>query len=127
MSKEKQTVTLTANKQNKAETVMGIDQYTGRWHITEMEAWDEDSFNMDGQAYLQIDNDGGGSVKFGAVQVEIDGKASEKQRFEFSFQGFDEGDQISGWGWVTLKVVDTLEGEIRFFQGDESGFIAKKQ
>jgi hypothetical protein len=92
-----------------------------------MDAWDEDFFNMDGQAYIQINNDGGGNINFGAVQSEIDGKVSENQRFEFAFQGFDEGDQVSGWGWVTLKETDFLEGEIRFFQGDESGFVAEKQ
>ena len=64
-----------------------------------MDTWDEDFFNMDGQAYIQIDEDGGGRFEFGAVQSEIDGKGSGK-RFEFSFQGVDEGDLVSGWGWV---------------------------
>ncbi len=78
---------------------MKKNPYIGHWHITQMDAWDEDFFNMDGQAYIQIDEDDGGRFEFGAVQSEIDGKVA-KDRFEFSFQGFDEGDLISGWGWV---------------------------
>ncbi len=91
-----------------------------------MDVWDEDFFNMDGQAYIQIDDDGGGPFEFGAVQSEIDGKVSGK-RFEFCFQGFDERGQVSGWGWVTLKDTDTLKGEIRIFQGEAYGFIAERQ
>jgi len=72
-----------------------INPYIGRWHITEMDMWDEEFFNMDGQAYIQIDEDGGGRFEFGAVQAELDGKVSEDQRFEFSFQEFDEGDSPS--------------------------------
>ena len=105
---------------------MKINLFAGRWHITEMDMWDEEFFNMDGQASIQISHNGTGNLEFGAVQVEIDGQVSGK-RFEFSFQGFDEGDLISGWGWVTLKSMDTIKGEIRIFQGDETGFVAKKQ
>ena len=90
-----------------------------------MDAWDEEFFNMDGQAYIHIDADGSGRFEFGAAQSEIDGKVSGK-RFEFSFQGFDEGDKVSGWGWVSLKDTETLIGEIRIFQGEASGFIAEK-
>jgi hypothetical protein len=105
---------------------MIITPFAGRWHITEMDMWDEDFFNMDGQSYIQIDDDGGGNFEFGAIQSEIDGKVSGR-RFEFSWQGFDEGDQISGWGWVTLKGTDAVVGEILIFQGDNSTFLAKRQ
>ncbi len=104
---------------------MKIDPYIGQWHITQMDAWDKEFFNMDGQATIQIEEDGGGRFKFGAVQSEIDGAVSDK-RFEFCFQGFDEGDSVSGRGWVTLKDTNTLKGEIRFFQGEKSGFDAEK-
>ena len=104
---------------------MEINPYIDRWDITQMDPWDEDFFNMDGQAHIQISDNGRGNLEFGAVQVEIDGKVA-KNRFEFSFQGFDEGDQVSGWGWVSLKKTHTIKGEIRIFQGDESGFVAKK-
>ncbi len=47
-------------------------------------------------------------------------------RFKFPFQGSDEDDRINGWGWVTLKGLDNIKCEIQFFQGEESGFVAKK-
>ena len=30
-------------------------KFDGVWHITEMENWDEDYFNMEVQAYFEID------------------------------------------------------------------------
>ncbi len=102
---------------------------SGKYNITEMSAWDEDFINPTGQAYIQISRSGSGEFEFGAVQAEIDGKMvtiKDIQRFEFSFQGFDEGDQVSGYGWIMRKDFETIEGEIRFFQGDDSTFLAKK-
>ena len=105
---------------------MTINPFIGWWYITEMDAWDDDFFNMDGEAFIQIDEDGGRRFGFGAVQSEIDGKEAE-ERFEFSFQVFDECDLVSGWSWFTLKGSDTVDCEIRFFQGEESGFVAERQ
>ena len=31
--------------------------FTGTWHIYEMELWDEDYFNIDVQAYIMIEPD----------------------------------------------------------------------
>jgi hypothetical protein len=39
----------------------------GRKHITEMENWDEDYFNMEVQAYIEIDERGAGDFQFGLV------------------------------------------------------------
>ena len=74
---------------------------TGKYHITEMSNWDEDFINLTGQGYIRISNNGYGNMEFGAVQVEIDGKivkTGDIQRFEFMFQGYDEGDLTSGSG-----------------------------
>ena len=106
---------------------METNPYTNRWYLVKMDEWDEEFFNMDG---IQIDAEGGGRFEFGAVQSELDGKAvkvGRVERFEFSFQGFDEAEQVSGCGWITLKEDDIIEGEIRFFQGDNLGFVAEKQ
>lgn len=39
----------------------------GYWHIQEMEAWDEDYFNMEVQAYFQINANSLGDFQFGLV------------------------------------------------------------
>ena len=43
---------------------------------------------------------------------------------EFSFDGTDEGDRISGRGWAVLA--DTLRGRLFFHDGDESAFRAER-
>ena len=91
--------------------------FTGIWHIYEMEMWDEDYFNMEVQAYIKIGSNNHGDFQFGLVSGEIDGKmvnyANEK-RFEFTWEGNDECDPASGSGWVRVKGKDVLDGEIRF-------------
>jgi hypothetical protein len=47
--------------------------FTGIWHIYEMEAWDEDYFNMEVQAYIRIDPDNLGVFQLGLVSGGIDG------------------------------------------------------
>ena len=46
-------------------------------------------------------------------------------RVGFTFAGFDEGDEISGRGWVAVEGKQ-LAGQIAFHQGDESAFKARK-
>jgi len=103
--------------------------FTGIWHIYEMEMWDEDYFNMEVQAYIKIGSNNRGDFQFGLVSGEIDGKmvnyANEK-RFEFTWEGNDECDPASGSGWVRVKGKDVLDGEIRFHNGDSSTFLARR-
>lgn len=104
-------------------------KFKGRWHIYEMEMWDEDYFNEEVQAYIQIDKSGTGEFQFGYVWGEIDGKITNhtnEERFEFSFVGNDENDPTSGCGWIKLKEADIIEGEFRFHMGDDSTFLARR-
>jgi len=103
-------------------------QYTGTWHITEMDCWDADYINLVVPGYISIDRDGHGFMQFGAVEADLDCRIedlSTQQRLEFSFQGFDEGDPISGRGWVTVSGSE-MTGRIFIHHGDESGFKAVK-
>ena len=103
--------------------------FIGTWHIYEMEEWDEDYFNEDVQAYITIEPNNDGHFQFGFVCGEIDGRVvdyAEGKRFEFTFEGNEECDQVSGFGWVRIKEKDALEGEFRFHRGDSSTFSAKK-
>ena len=45
---------------------------------------------------------------------------------EFSWQGSDEGDEVSGRGWAALNPDGTLEGHIYFHLGDDSAFRAER-
>jgi len=103
--------------------------FTGTWHIYEMELWDEDYFNMEVQAYIKIEPDNFGFFQFGLVYGDIDGRIvdyADSKRFEFTWEGNDECDPMSGSGWVRIKEKDVLEGEFRIHLGDSSTFLARK-
>ncbi|MDJ0706882.1 MAG: UPF0158 family protein [Leptolyngbyaceae cyanobacterium MO_188.B28] len=103
--------------------------FEGTWHISEMEMWDEDYFNMEVQAYVTVNNRGTGDFQFGLVSGQIDGeivKDGKTERFEFTWEGNDECDEASGAGWLRLKTADELEGRIKLHGGDSSMFAARR-
>jgi hypothetical protein len=103
--------------------------FTGTWHIYEMEGWDEDYFNMDVQAYIKVQPNNIGYFQFGLVWGEMDGRLidyPEGKRFEFTWEGNDECTPASGSGWLRIKEKDVLEGEFRIHLGDSSTFSARK-
>jgi hypothetical protein len=103
-------------------------QYIGTWRITEMDTWDADYVNLVGPGYLRIDREGGGFMQSGAVEAALDcrgGDGGANQRLEFTFQGFDEGDPVSGRGRATVSG-SQMTGHICFHRGEESGFTAVK-
>ena len=106
--------------------------FLGTWYITEMEMWDEDYFNMEVKAYVKIKENGSGEFQFGLVHGFIDGKIvqyNEGNKFEFAWQGNDEMDEASGSGWIKFrsKTKNEIDGEFKFFEGDDSTFIAKHE
>jgi hypothetical protein len=44
---------------------------------------------------------------------------------EFTWEGVDEGDQVSGRGWAALVNDETIEGHLFFHLGDDSTFRAQ--
>ena len=40
-------------------------EFTGTWDIYEMSNWDEEYYNMEVQAYIEIDEQGNGEFQFG--------------------------------------------------------------
>lgn len=68
----------------------------GRWRIVEMELWDRDALDLVAPAHLDFATDGTGQFGFIAVQGWIDWRVDDSGRVEFSWDGVDEGDQVSG-------------------------------
>jgi uncharacterized protein YndB with AHSA1/START domain len=104
-------------------------KFSGTWHIYEMENWDEDYFNMEVQAYIEIDERGAGDFQFGLVTGQIDGEVVKNEsgdKLDFTWEGGDENDEASGSGWLKLHDKDTLEGKIKLHGGDSSLFLAKR-
>jgi hypothetical protein len=81
-------------------------KFEGTWHITEMENWDEDYFNMEVQAYIEIDKRGMGDFQFSLVAGQIDGelvKEEASEKLDFTWEGGDENDEASGSGWIKIR------------------------
>lgn len=102
-------------------------KYEGVWHIVEMDMWDEDYCNMEGQAFIRVDANGVGNFQFGLVSGGIDGevvKTGNAERFEFTWEGQDECDPALGSGWLMFSGQNKLKGRIKFHLGDSSEFVA---
>jgi hypothetical protein len=102
--------------------------FTGRWRITEMELWTSDDLDLVGPAHLTLARDGGGTLRFIAVDVGLDYRVVQRDgqpAIEFTFEGIDEGDRVSGRGWAQVRD-DELHGRIFFHQGDDSAFTARR-
>lgn len=91
-----------------------------------MEQWDQDFVDLVSPGHITLAKGGTGQLHFGAVDAELDWRAgSEPDRVEFTFDGFDEGDEVSGRGWAKLGG-NSLSGRIVFHLGDASGFEARR-
>jgi hypothetical protein len=98
----------------------------GRWRITAMEQWDQDYVDLESPGHITLKPDGTGQLHFGCVEAELDWRCeADEARVEFTFAGFDEGDEVTGRGWAQAEG-KRLTGRIIFHQGDESGFAAAK-
>ena len=62
-------------------------KFRGTWHIYEMETWDEDYFNMEVRAYIEIKPNGSGEFQFGLVSGQIGG---EVEKITAEEGGFDQ-------------------------------------
>lgn len=96
----------------------------GRWRIVEIEGWTADYIDMLGAGHIQFDPDGG-QIEFGAVQIALEcwyGQAGA----HFNFHGSDEATEVSGDGDAEIEVDGTLQGEIRFHNGDDMPFTARR-
>jgi hypothetical protein len=103
--------------------------FIGTWHIYSMEMWDEDYFNMEVQAFIQVRPENLGSFQFGLVSGGLHGnleRTGPKQRFVFTWEGNDEMDPASGSGWLQLKGENELLGSIKLHLGDRSKFRARR-
>ena len=101
----------------------------GRWLISQMEMWDEDAMNMEVPAFVEFLDDRRGTFQFCLVQGFTDCRFETRDgrpSVEFSWDGFDENDPISGRGWARLQEDGTLAGRIFIHNGDESGFSARR-
>ncbi len=64
-----------------------------------MEQWDQDYVDMDSPGHITFKQGGTGQLHFGCVEAELDWRLEAgTERVEFTFSGFDEGDEVAGRG-----------------------------
>jgi len=102
----------------------------GLWHIVSMTGWDEDYFNEEVQAFIEVEPNGTGHFQFGYVSGYMDWRPTTRDgqpAVEWSWEGGDgaDGTPLTGRGWTKLKD-DNLHGMVFIHLGDESGFEAKR-
>lgn len=105
------------------------DVFLGSWRIVEAELWESDDLDLLAPATLELGHNRQGYLAFIAPRAEVDYRVGTRDGFpavEFSFGGFDEGEEVMGRGWAVLDGA-RLRGRLFFHQGDDSGFVAERR
>ncbi|MER8607430.1 hypothetical protein NKH48_27630 [Mesorhizobium sp. M1233] len=82
--------------------------FAGRWRIVEMDVWDNDVLDIGEEAHLTFEGASAGEIAFVALKGSLDvryGSRDGAACAEFSWQGYDDGDEACGRGWVMLGTV----------------------
>lgn len=93
-----------------------------------MSGWDRDAIDLVEPGFIEFTGDGAGQFRFIAVRGWLDCRRGERNGHagvEFTWEGVDEGDQVSGRGWASLVDDETIEGHLFFHLGDDSRFRAR--
>ena len=101
-------------------------QLVGRWRIVEADIWDRDHLDLCGPATITITAHGHGEIAFGALQAGLDIEYS-RSSIGFTWQGFDEMDEVSGDGSAELLDDGSIEIEFAYHNGDEAVLKAKRE
>jgi hypothetical protein len=91
--------------------------------------WDQEVIDLVQPGFIEFGADGLGGLGFIVVTGGLDYRDADRAGrpgVEFSWQGADEGDEVSGRGWAALNADGTLEGHIYFYLGDDSAFRAER-
>ena len=97
----------------------------GRWPIVEADIWDRQYLDLCGPATIVIRVNGRGEIAFGALQVGLDIEYS-RASVGFTWEGFDEMDEVSGDGSDELLDDGSIEIEFAYRNGDEAVLKAKR-
>ena len=99
--------------------------FRGKWRIVQMDLGDKEYLDMPGPAHITFQAKGHGEFAFGCVQATMTCDFAKRTAF-FTWEGFDEMDPVHGDGSAEITDDETLEGEIAFHNGDESGCKAQR-
>ena len=98
----------------------------GRWRIVEADQWDREYLDLVEPAFIRFDRDSLGELAFGIVTAGLDLAYARTVVF-FTFEGTDEGDEVSGSGSAKPTQDGALEIELSFHNGDDAVLKAKRE
>jgi hypothetical protein len=98
----------------------------GRWRIVEADQWDREYLDLVEPAVIRFDRDSLGELAFGVVTAGLDLAYARTVVF-FTFEGTDEGDEVSGSGSAEPTQDGALEIELSFHNGDDAVLKAKRE
>jgi hypothetical protein len=97
----------------------------GRWRIVEADIWNRQYLDLCVAATIIIQANGRGEIAFGAMQAGLDIEYSQAS-VGFTWEGFDEMDEVSGDGSAELLDDGSIEIEFDYHNGDEAVLKAKR-
>ena len=104
--------------------------FVGYWRITHMDTWSREAMDQDGPAFISLDDEGSGDLRFAFIRGWPDcrfGERDGKPLVEFSWDGVDGGGETSGRGWAVLDGADKMTGALFIHRRDDSPFKAERQ
>lgn len=119
----------TESEEERKRTMAGNrNPFLGKWRIVASEVWTREDLDMVVPAHITFRRDRLGELEFIAIGASVDYRIGQRDGapiVEFTWEGTDEGQPISGRGWARLTG-DHLAGHLFIHQGDETGFMVKR-
>ena len=104
-----------------------MNEFVGKWRITEMEVWSQDMVDLNEEGYFSFDEDNQGQFIFCAVEGNMDVVVNTRMpELEFSWEGTDDTRPVNGRGKIEFPTPFEGEGIIYIHNGDSSTFTIKR-
>ena len=100
--------------------------FRGRWRIVATDVWSVDELDRQAPAHVTFRAGRQGEMELLAIEADVDyrvGRREGKPCVEFSWEGTDDGQAISGRGWALVGKRE-LRGRLFIHGGDEAAFVA---
>ncbi len=104
-----------------------MNEFVGKWRITYMKQWSQDMVDIVGEGYFSFDADDQGQFGFCEIEGHMDVVVNTRTpELEFSWEGSDGNDNVSGRGKVEFPTPFEGEGVFYIHNGDSSTFNIKR-
>ena len=97
----------------------------GKWRITSMDLWGAAFIDLLGLGFIHFDAEGQSQFSFGAIQGALACQFGSHSVY-FTWAGSNEMEHVRGEGDAEIEDDGTISGEIRFHNGDEAAFAARR-